>query len=107
MRCVRLASRTASHPSPSSRSAQAGSQVLASFGSTAISVAGGSKIGIGVGATGTTLSVVSVATDGIKGAAELIPVVGQYVAIGSSIFDVAATVRNYGGCKGWWGGADW
>ena len=89
------------------KEALAGSQVLAGFGSTAISVAGGSKIGMGAGATGITLGVASVATDGIKGAAELIPVVGQYVAVGSSLFDVAATVRNYGGCKGWWGGADW
>lgn len=89
------------------KEALAGGQVLAAFGSTAISVASGSKTGISLGATATTFSVASVATDGMKGAAELIPGIGQGVAVVSSIYDVAATVHNYGGCKGWWGGADW
>lgn len=82
----------------------AGGQVLAGFGSTAISVVSGDKIGSSAGATGTTLSVLSVATDGIKGAAELIPTVGQAVAIGSSLWDIGSTVYEYGGCKGWWSG---
>ncbi len=89
------------------KGALAGSQVLAGYASTTIFIVGGSKTGIALGATGSTLTLAALATDGVKGAAELIPGIGQAVAVVSSVFDVAATVRNYGGCKGWWGGADW
>ncbi len=52
---------------------------------TAISIASRDEVINSAGGTGTTLSVLSVATDGIEGAAELIPTVGQVVAIGSSL----------------------
>lgn len=47
---------------------------------------------------------IATATDGAKGAAELIPAVGQAVAVGSVFWDIGSTIYEYGGCKGWWSG---
>jgi hypothetical protein len=75
---------------------------LEGFGSAAISVSSSDKVGMGFGAVGVPLGVAGVAVDGVKGAAEAIPVVGQYVAGVATLWDIGSTGYEYGGCTGWW-----
>lgn len=78
-----------------------GAQVLGGDASAAISVAGHDKTGIGFGAVGVPLSLAGLAVDGVEGAAELIPVAGQFVAGAAALWDLGSTGYEYGKCKRW------
>jgi len=84
------------------KAALVGTQTMAGFGSAAISIASNDQAGIGFSAVGMPVSLTGVALDGMKGAAELIPVAGQWVAGAATLWDIGSTIHEYGGCKGWW-----
>lgn len=76
-------------------------QFAAGLGSTGISIGSSDRTGIGIGATRIGVELLEKNATLVKGAAEAIPLVGQFVGGAATLWDIGSTLHEYDECEGW------